>query len=300
MSETRTLECLTPEQHDFYEREGYLLLESRIPQNIISQCRAEIERFTAEARDLLQSNERLDLESSHTPERPRLRRIKLPHSLSPVFAELMRSDLILAPVRDLIGPNLRLHTSKLNIKAASFGSPVDWHQDFAFYPHTNDDLLAVGVMLHDMSLENGPLTVYPGTHLGPIFDHHSGGVFAGTVDLQACGLDASEAVKLTAPAGSMSLHHARLVHGSDANRAQRDRSILFYEITCADAYPIMGAMTQLPSLEEFDRRLLCGNGTLEPRLEPVPVRIPLPQPSTQGSIYEIQKASATRGFGEGW
>jgi hypothetical protein len=60
----------------------------------------------------------------------------------------------------------------------------------------------------------------------------------------------------------------------------------------------MGAMTPFPSLEAFDHKLLCGSGTLEPRLEPVPVRIPLPQPSTQGSIYEIQKASATRGFGD--
>ena len=45
-----------------------------------------------------------------------------------------------------------------------YGSPVEWHQDWAFYPHTNDDLLAVGVMLDDMELENGPLLVLPGTH----------------------------------------------------------------------------------------------------------------------------------------
>ena len=41
------------------------------------------------------------------------------------------------------------------MKSAQYGSPVEWHQDWAFYPHTNDDILAIGVMLDDMTLENG-------------------------------------------------------------------------------------------------------------------------------------------------
>ena len=80
----------------------------------------------------------------------------------------MTSDLILAPVRDLIGPDLRLHTTKLNMKSAGYGAAVEWHQDFAFYPHTNDDVLAVGVILDDMGMENGPLMVFPGSQEGPI------------------------------------------------------------------------------------------------------------------------------------
>ena len=199
--------------------------------------------------------------------------------MSSVFDSLLRSDWVLAPVRDLIGPNLRLHGSKINIKAASYGAPVDWHQDFAFYPHTNDDVLAVGVMLDDATSENGPLMVFPGSHRGPVYDHHCDGVFAGTITLSGCGLDVEDAVPLIAPAGSVTLHHARVVHGSDANRSYDDRSILFYEVTASDAFPIMGAMVDFSTLEEYDKKLLCGNGTIEPRLAPVPVRIPLPQPS---------------------
>ena len=44
--------------------------------------RAEIARFEDEARRMTASNDRLDLEDSHTPEEPRLRRIKLPHRIS--------------------------------------------------------------------------------------------------------------------------------------------------------------------------------------------------------------------------
>ena len=54
-----------------------------------------------------------------------------------------------------------MKSSKLNTKFEKGGSAVEWHQDWAFYPHTNDDVLAVGVMLDDVNLSNGPLMVIP-------------------------------------------------------------------------------------------------------------------------------------------
>ena len=63
----------------------------------------------------------------------------------------------------LIGPGIRLNNTKLNLKSGGFGSAVEWHQDLAFYPHTNDDLLAVGVCMDDMMLLNGCLLVIPGS-----------------------------------------------------------------------------------------------------------------------------------------
>ncbi len=289
-------EVLSEDQVRFYEDNGYLLLEERVPAEVLERLRGEIARFVREARGMTASDARIDLEDSHTPETPRVRRIKLPHRLSPVFAELMRSDWILAPVRDLIGPSLRLHTSKLNMKSAGYGAAVEWHQDWAFYPHTNDDILAVGVILDDMAEENGPLKVFPGSHKGPVYDHHAGGYFAGAISLAANGLDADDAATLTGPAGSISLHHVRALHGSAPNRSMRDRRMLFYEITSADAFPIYGSMSTFEGLEEYDSRLLCGEGTTRPRLTAVPVRLPQPQPPTVGSIYEIQKAMTARNF----
>lgn len=290
------LEVLSEDQVRFYREEGYLVLEKRVPDDVMQGVRDEIARFVAEARGLTASNDRLDLEDSHTPESPRVRRIKLPHRLSPVFDRLLRSDWILAPVRDLVGPAVRLHTSKLNMKSAGYGAAVEWHQDWAFYPHTNDDILAVGVIIDDMGEENGPLMVFPGSHRGPVYDHHADGVFAGAMSLAASGLDMKDAARLTGPAGSISLHHVRAVHGSAVNRSERDRRMMFYELTAADAFPLRGSMSPFESLEEYDSRLLCGQPTITPRLVEVPVRIPQPQPATVGSIYEIQKALRARSF----
>ena len=289
-------EVLTGDQEAFYAENGYLVLEGRVPSDVIEAIRDEIRRFEDVARTMTESDEKLDLEDSHTPDEPRLRRIKLPHTQSEVMRDLMFSDHVLAPARDLIGPNIRLHTTKLNMKKAGYGAAVEWHQDYAFYPHTNDDILAVGVLIDDMREENGPLMVFPGSHTGPVHDHHVDGVFAGAVLPQAVGLDLNDAVQLTGPAGAISIHHGRILHGSALNRSNRPRRLLFYEMMAADAFPIMGSMTRWDGIEDYDSRMLCGESTIEPRLRDIPVRIPQPQPNVAISIYEIQKGMQARAF----
>ena len=292
-------EALSQDQVAFYEENGYLVLENRLDASMVAAIRDEIARLEAQAAGMTESDDRIDLEDSHTPEEPRVRRIKLPHRQSGLFNELLHSDAILAPVRDLVGPDLRLHTTKLNMKLAGFGAAIEWHQDFAFYPHTNDDVLAVAVIIDDMKLENGPLMVYPGSHRGPILDHHVDGVFAGGIDMTAAGLDPADAVPLTGPAGSISIHHARIIHGSAQNTSDIPRRLMFFEIMAADAFPVMGAMTRFETIESYDELMLCGSPTLAPRLADVPVRIPQPQPDRNKSIYEIQKSVKQSGFDAG-
>ena len=283
-------EVLNRAQIEFYKDNGYLVLEKRVSDAIMDHVRAEIERFREMARGMTVSDERIDLEDSHTPDEPRIRRVKQPNQQSKVIDELLQSDQILAPVRDLLGPNLRLQTSKLNMKSAGFGAAVEWHQDWAFYPYTNDDVLAVGLIIDDMTEENGPLMVFPGSHKGPVHDHHHNGYFAGAMDLTTSGLDMSDTVPLMGPAGSISIHHVRIVHGSALNTSTKDRRIIFYEMMAADAFPISGSRGRFESLESFNDRMLCGEPTLEPRVVPCPVRVPYPEAPKQGSIYEVQKA----------
>lgn len=289
-------EVLSASQIATYQDLGYLVLDSYLPQAIINDIRAEITRFEDESRYLTKTNDRLELEDGHTAAQPRVRRIRLPHTTSDMMRKLMFSDYILAPARDLAGPNLRLHTTKLNMKSAENGSAIEWHQDYAFYPHTNDDILAIGVIIDDMKSENGPLMVYPGTHKGPVYDHHIDGVFAGGFIPSEVGLKPSDAIELTGPAGSISIHHGRIVHGSAQNTSDRSRRILFYEMMAADAFPIMGSMTNWVGIEDYNTRMLCGEPTITPRLKDIPIRIPQPQPDVPVSIYEIQKGLTKSGF----
>ena len=288
---------LSAQQVDYYRENGYLVLEGQLSDAQLEPLREAVARLLAGAHGLAASDDIYDLEDSHRPDAPRVRRIKLPHRVDPAFDALMRSEAILGPVRDVVGPALRLHTSKLNLKSAGYGAAVEWHQDWAFYPHTNDDILAVGVMLNDVGPDNGPLLVLPGSHRGPILDHHAQGRFCGAIDAASSGLDLDDAVALTGPAGSISLHHVRTLHGSDLNRSDQDRALLLYEITSADAWPIQGSMSRFEDLESYDAKLLCGEPTICPRMADVPVRLPLPGPEKGGSIYENQKGSSARSFG---
>ena len=287
---------LSAEQAAFYRENGYLVLERQISEARVTALRETVRMLVDSARGLVESDSIYDLEDSHRPDAPRVRRIKLPHLVDPVFDDLMRSESILSPVRDLLGPSVRLQTSKLNLKSAGYGAAVEWHQDWAFYPHTNDDILAVGVMLNDVGPDNGPLLVIPGSHRGPVLDHHANGRFCGAVDLQAGGIDPAQAIALTGPAGSISLHHVRTLHGSDLNRSNQDRALLLYEMTAGDAWPLQGSMSPVDDLASYNARLLCGEPTITPRLADVPVRIPLPGPEKEGSIYENQKGSGARSF----
>ena len=170
---------LTPQQVDFYRQEGYLVVHDVLDAAELDRLRAATDELVAGAQGLTENTALYDLEDTHTPDEPRVRRLKLPHKHHPAFAELIRSPKVLALLTPLLGPSVRMHTSKLNLKSAAYGAPVEWHQDWAFYPHTNDDVLAMGVLLDDFVPDNGPMMVVPGTAFGPTPDPPPGGGFAG-------------------------------------------------------------------------------------------------------------------------
>ncbi|MEQ8965004.1 MAG: phytanoyl-CoA dioxygenase family protein [Azospirillaceae bacterium] len=287
---------LSPEEIDRYRRDGFLLVENALSGDEVAAMRAEIARIVERARGLEEGDDVFEFEDGHSPDAPRVRRIKKPHQVAPFFRDLLAIPRVIEPVTDLLGPNVRLQSSKLNMKSAEYGASVEWHQDWAFYPHTNDDILAIGIFVDDVDTENGPLMAVPGSHRGPVLDHHHGGVFCGAVDPGAEGVDLDRAVRLTGPAGSMSIHHVRTLHGSDFNRSGRSRGLLLYELTAADAWPLVGTMSPFGGLEEYDGRMVAGEPTLAPRLESVPVRMPLPMPADVTSIYQAQKRAGQKAF----
>ena len=150
-------------------------------------------------------------------------------------------------------------------------------------------------MLDDMEPTNGPLLVIPGSHKGPIWDHHANGRFCGAIDPSLIEREVAAALPLTGKAGSMSFHHVRLVHGSAQNTSNRRRQLLLYEVAASDAWPIMAPAL---SFTDFDQRMIAGQSTIEPRLASVPVRMPYPPAPHQGSIFENQRLVKGRSFAD--
>ncbi len=286
---------LTSRQKSQYTEDGAIVVEGVLDLPTRLVMKTVLAELVEGSRKVSAHDDVYDLEPGHTAEAPRVRRIKAPHLVHPVFKDFMTSTRLLGIVRDLLGPAIRLHGSKLNLKAPHFGSPVEWHQDWAFYPHTNDDLLAVAVMLDDTTLENGAMYIIPGSHKGPTYNHHDPeGYFCGAMDVEVAGIDLSKKVACEGPAGSCSFHHVRMVHGSAQNTSSKSRGLLLYEMGAADAYPLMTVGRF--GWDALHENLICGEDTIEPRLRPAPIRMPYPPARAQGSIYESQTRVGKRFF----
>ena len=284
---------LTDIQLAAYRNDGFIVVPNLFSAAEIAELRAVTDEFVVKSAAVAANDDIFDLEDTHSAAEPRVRRIKTPHAHHPVYARASRHPAVVAILEELWG-SVRFDTGKLNMKSAGYGAPIEWHQDWAFYPHTNDDLAAVGVMLDDFTPENGPMMMIAGSHHGPVHDHHGpDGRFCGAMDPAATGIDFSQAVPCLGPAGSITIHHVRLVHGSATNFSGRERRFLLYQYRAADAWPLLGFKE---GMEKFDELLLSGRPTLEPRLAPVPVRLPLPPAENQGSIYENQRATGRRYF----
>lgn len=283
---------LTQAQIDEYNEIGAIVVPDVLTPDEIAELRRVTDGFVERARFIAHHDDIFDLEDSHTQQQARVRRIKDPHMHHPAYGRLVRHPKIVAILTDIWGPNVRFDTDKLNLKSANYGAPVEWHQDWAFTPHTNDNHAAVGIMMDDMELENGPLLIIPGTHRGQVFDHHADGRFCGAMDPSKNECNYASAVPLTGKAGSITLHHARLVHGSACNTSNKERRLLLLQYRAADAWPLLGPRGDFA----YYNGLMVAGAPVEPRLAPVPIRMPLPPALSQGSIYENQKGSASRYF----
>jgi ectoine hydroxylase-related dioxygenase (phytanoyl-CoA dioxygenase family) len=275
-----------------YQQDGYVLLPDALNAAELSALQTTIERIAAQAQGLTEENSVFDFEAGHTAERPLVQRIKKPHRVDPLFFTLARTPAIFDLVRRICSDNVRLNHSKINMKAARAGSPLEWHQDWAFAPHTNMSTCVASIMIDDVSLANGAMQLVPGSHTGPLHEHHDPELgFVGAVDIAAQRVDVSNAVTLVGSAGTVTLHHPMMLHGSGANNSGRQRRILFLEYAASDAYPLFYDV----DWDEYNSRLLSGPVTSAVRTEPNVIKLPVPS-RAGSSIYKAQAQARSRYF----
>lgn len=231
-------QVLSQSQREFYLENGYLLLENLISQKWIDRILAATQEMLQKSRSLTTSDTVFDLEPSHSSAAPRLRRLSSPTEHHPVYWEYASQSVLADVAADLVGPDVKFHHSKLNFKWAKGGEEVKWHQDITYWPHTNYSPLTMGTYLYDVGDDQGPLGVIPGSHRAELFsqydedDHWVGHLNDG--DLARVNRD--EAVYLTGPAGSVTVHNCRTVHGSKKNLSDTGRPLLLNVYSSADAF----------------------------------------------------------------
>jgi len=107
----------------------------------------------------------------------------------------------------------------------------------------------------------------------------------GAIDPGRLSLDLSGPLPCLGKAGSVTVHHVRAVHGSATNSRGRSAASCSTRYRAADALAAPGLQGRHRQVQRAAARR---RPTIEPRLMPVPVRLPLPPAEHQGSIYENQ------------
>ena len=140
--------------------------------------------------------------------------------------DLVHDPRIVEPISAVLGPNVLLWSMDWFIKALG-RSYVSYHQDATYWGLEPHHVATAWIALSDAGPKTGPMRFLPGSHRGPLFAQDE--TFAED-NLLSRGqvvrtrVDASKTVLAPLAAGEMSIHHVRIVHGSEPNRTD-DRRI---------------------------------------------------------------------------
>jgi ectoine hydroxylase-related dioxygenase (phytanoyl-CoA dioxygenase family) len=284
---------LSPAEIERFRRDGYLVVEHGVRPAQLAALNAQLDAWVEESRGhaanygrTVDGKARFDLEPAHTAAVPRLRRVANPIEVSEAYRDALIAAPFIDTLEDLIGPDIKFHHCKVNVKLAHSEQRVGWHQDHPYDPHTNDDVVVALVMLTDMTLDNGCLLVVPGSHRTARYSLYRGDRYVGEIAPEHIPDIEGHAVPVTGKAGSVCLQHTWLVHGSGPNRTDRARALLICDYTAADAFPL--TPPAVPS--SLTGMIVRGKATRVARLKEV--RLELPAPYEHDSFFALQGEAA--------
>jgi ectoine hydroxylase-related dioxygenase (phytanoyl-CoA dioxygenase family) len=278
---------LTQQQRESYFELGYVHVEGIVGDKWLNRLRVAMDEFVERSRALAESDANIVLAPGHSSQMPRLRRINYAADNHPKIWEFASQSVLADIAADLLGPDVKFRESMLNFKWAGGGDEVKWHQDTS-YPYTNDWPLQTLTSLYDVGPDQGPLMVIPASHKGEVYNRYDeSGRWTGTIQPRDFArVNIERAVPLTGPAGSVTVIHMHVVHGSRRNDSDRSRPLLLCGYDPADAFPIR----RLPMVSCYTGKIVRGAPAKYAHVESGLVQLP-PDWDNIGytSIYEIQQ-----------
>ena len=285
---------LSQNQKKQFWTDGFLLVENAINDRQLKKLKKTFLDWVNESRnyktdygETMDGRPRFDLQPGHSSDVPGLRRIQSPEEISEVFADVMRNGRSVDMCAELIGQGIRFHHGKVNSKLPGTATKVNFHQDFPFEPMTNDDMITCLLFIDDVTLENGPLEVVPGTHKGPLYSHWHNGIFTGSVSDEILAEHEDKIIRCTGKAGSVCLMHASLLHGSAPNLSNKSRTLYISTYYAEDAIEL--SPNHLPST--LTHELVRGEASGRVRCSTYDMQLP---EVPKGTSFFAQQASAEK------
>jgi phytanoyl-CoA hydroxylase len=276
---------LTSDQVKQYGEKGYCVCTGFLTVGDVAEILKNIDDVSAGSTVAKHDTTRMEMEPHQPRDGTQIRRLYDPCTYYESFRALSEFPRLLDALEQLLGPNLEFHYSKINMKPPAIGSIVEWHQDLAYYPLTNQDSLAVLFYLDDADRSNGCLHVIPAAHRGRLLDHTRDGIFQGRITES---VDESNAVALEGEAGTAIFMNGMTPHASAPNTSRRPRRTLILSYRAADAFPIY--IEGMTAKQEVHVRLVRGEYPTAARF--TMAAFPIPRyPKQTKSLYELQELS---------
>lgn len=243
---------LTEAQRLQYFRDGFLVLENHVPHAWLERLRAAANDLVERSRAVAQSDAVFVLEEGHSAETPRLHRVSSPQDHHPVMWEFMRDPVMTDLVADVVGPDVKFHHAKLNIKSGQGSRGFEWHQDIPAWPHTDYSPVTVGVYINGCTADQGPLSFLPGTHTGPLHSMYddAGNFVVRIREEELAWVRDDMVVRPVGGPGTTVLLNCRTIHGSSPNRSRDPRLLLLPVYSSADSFPY--TPSPIPSVHQGD------------------------------------------------
>jgi len=150
------------------------------------------------------------------------------HLISPLLDEVTHNSKILDAVQSLISENILVCGTTLFIKNPNEKDFVSYHQDAKYIGLEPHNWVTAWVAITDSNENNGCMRMWSGSHKDNLKDHqqmfNEGNLL--TRGQTVNNVPKEKTIPLILKAGQMSLHHPKVVHGSDLNKSN-DRRIGF-------------------------------------------------------------------------
>ena len=141
--------------------------------------------------------------------------------------DLITHPRILDAVESILGENLVAWSAGLFPKHPGQGTYIGWHQDGTYWNLESQQVVTAWLALSESNQSNGCMRVIPGTQEWSIQPHRdtfsAKNVLSRGQEVQA-NFSKHEALDVVLAPGQMSLHHVNLVHGSEPNTSQLQRT----------------------------------------------------------------------------
>jgi ectoine hydroxylase len=246
---------LSEAQRAEYFEKGYLVLPDYVPAEWIARLRAAMAETIEQSRSVTESDGVFVLEEGHSAGNPRLHRVTCPQDRHPVFWDFMVDPVMTDLAADVVGPDVKFHHSKLNVKSGAGSRGFKWHQDIQGWPHTDYSPVTIGVYIDGCDKDQGALACVRGSHAGPLYSMYDAkGNFVVHVPDEDMGfLETAVIEEAAGGPGTTLLLNCRTVHGSAINRSAKARPLLLTVYSSADSFPYTSPSIISPHMGDIVR-----------------------------------------------